>query len=72
VDDNPLLRGRIVSGYEVLGDSNDLEDLVKEHHIDALVITCDIKPEERFREIVDRMKVLDLPVSVWITEEQKL
>ncbi len=72
VDDNPLLRGRMVSGYEVLGDSNDLEDLVKEHHIDALVITCDIKPEERFQEIVDRMKVLDLPVSVWITEEQKL
>ena len=71
LDDDPGLRGRMVAGFEVFGSGDDLERVVAEHRIHAVVITCVMTPE-RLAEIVDRFKKVGVKVTIWRSEEAEL
>ena len=71
LDDDPSLRGRMVAGFPVFGDGDDLEQTVAEHHIQEAVITCVMTPEH-LAEIVERFKKAGVSVTIWRSEEAKL
>lgn len=71
IDDDLNLKGRLISGFSVLGTSDDLEHLVQTLRIDALVITY--QPEgARLQQLVKRAEALGVGVSLWVTEERPL
>lgn len=70
VDDDPYLKGRVVAGLPVWGNGETIEEVIKEHNIDAVVITC-VLPEENKLEIIKRLKALSLPVSIYISKEKR-
>jgi hypothetical protein len=71
IDDDLHLKGRIISGYSVLGTEEELEHLVKSCHIDALIITC-LLDQERQKQLVSRAAALGVRVSLWVSEERLL
>lgn len=64
VDDDPNLRGRRVNGYHVLGNSNEMVQLIREHAVDKVVITmhCDLARFERIEHICSEANV---ELMVW-------
>lgn len=71
VDDDPALKGRFVAGFDVLGDGATLETIVRKYEIRAIVITCDIRPENR-RNVLRIAEKYDLSVTEWIEREMML
>jgi UDP-N-acetylmuramyl pentapeptide phosphotransferase/UDP-N-acetylglucosamine-1-phosphate transferase len=49
VDDNPALYHKVVYGYNVLGNFDELEDILREHDIDELIFTHHYTDELRAR-----------------------
>jgi UDP-N-acetylmuramyl pentapeptide phosphotransferase/UDP-N-acetylglucosamine-1-phosphate transferase len=47
VDDDPYLRGRLVNGHSVLGTGSDLEQLVKAHEVDEILVSTVLSPESK-------------------------
>lgn len=62
VDDSQA--GRIVSGLEVFGDVKDLEKIVEEKSIEALVIAMPSVSKERIREIYEECIKTNLPIKI--------
>lgn len=71
IDDDLHLKGRIISGYTVLGNLDDLREFVSGLHVDALTITCLLEPEKQ-AQVVKVAESLGLLVSVWTCEEKQL
>ena len=71
IDDDLLLKGRIIAGFPVLGELNELKDLVSQYRVDALVITCVLRPEKQ-AQVVQLAEELGVLAFVWACEEKPL
>lgn len=56
VDDNIRLRRRKVKGYPIIGRSEDLEKIIREHDIREVIISFRVNGEEKKREIRELCK----------------
>lgn len=54
----------VVAGKKVLGNFNDLEELVNTRIVDELIIAIDNQSYERFFDVVDRCKELKVPIRM--------
>ncbi len=62
VDDDPLKQGAVICGVRVLGTTQDLPRLVRDHVIDHVVITVAEAPPEALRRLVEACEAI--PVRV--------
>jgi len=51
LDDNVKLRGRKIQGYPVLGSKMDMEEIIRKHGINKIIVSFKQKGEERVKEI---------------------
>lgn len=68
VDDDLNLKGRIISGYVVLGPGRELAELVRKWKVDTLIITC-VMPQDGREKLVASALALGLRVTLWACEE---
>ena len=71
IDDDINLKGRIIAGYQVLGDSDHIFDLVKESGATRIVITCDTT-DDMMQWILNEFAESDVTVSEWRCMEKSL
>ena len=71
VDDDILLRGKMIGGIRVDGPHMDAKRIVAETRADSLVIACELPPE-RLRIVVDMFKRCGVKVSHFCFEEKVL
>ena len=71
VDDDILLRGKIIGGIRVDGPHMDARRIVAETRADAVVIACELPPE-RLRTVVETFKNCGVKVSHFNFSEQAL
>jgi exopolysaccharide biosynthesis polyprenyl glycosylphosphotransferase len=67
VDDDKPIGETIVSDAKVIGRFNEIEELLKKYHVDELIVAIDSENHDKFLEIIDRCK--NLQVNVRITSE---
>lgn len=67
VDDEKQIGEEIVNGAKVVGCFSELDSLIKNYHIDELIVSIDSGTHDEFLDILDACKRLD--VSVRITSE---
>lgn len=68
VDDDLNLKGRIISGYVVLGPGRELAELVRKWKVDTLIITC-VMPQAEREKLIASALALGLRVTLWACEE---
>lgn len=71
IDDDPLLKGRLIAGYPILGTGAELEQIIKENRIREVVLTCVMAPDYRAR-VVDRLHQTGVRVILWSCQETEL
>ena len=71
IDDDIQLKGRIIAGYAVLGDLDDLGNLVRKFRVDAVIITSLLEPAKQAR-IARQGEEMGVIVSVWMCDEKQL
>jgi len=64
VDEERRLGDFVVAGKKVLGNLDDLTEIVQNRIVDELIIAIDNESYERFFDIVDRCKVLNVPIRM--------
>lgn len=64
IDDDPMLRGRLMHGHRVLGSIDDIDRVVAETGATCLLITCALRPENRERALAAAAR-LGLSVREW-------
>jgi len=64
MDDNPRIHGRKIQGYPVLGGISDLDEIIRKHHVEKVIVSFRNRGAERQREIRRRCAVLNLEVEV--------
>ncbi len=64
IDDNALLRGRLVHGQKVLGGIRDIDEIAKTYKPDTILITAVLEPEHR-ELAMDAARRLGLSVVEW-------
>lgn len=71
VDDDIHLKGRIISGYRVIGGEDVLPGMAEQLHVDGIIITCVMTPEKQ-QTFVRKMAAANVRVSIWMCEEYML
>jgi hypothetical protein len=71
LDDDVNLRGRLVMGYPVLGNFDELPAMVARHRIGAVIITASL-PDERRDVLVALARQAGVPLLEWLHVERKL
>lgn len=64
IDDDPMLRGRLMHGHRVIGSLDDIDRVVAETGATCLLITCALRPENRERALAAAAR-LGLSVREW-------
>jgi undecaprenyl-phosphate galactose phosphotransferase len=64
VDNGRHVGDFVVGGKKVLGNYDDLEEVTKNYPVDELIVAIDNESYERFFDIVDVCKSLDVPVRI--------
>jgi undecaprenyl-phosphate galactose phosphotransferase len=64
VDEDRHAGDFVVAGKKVLGNLNDLEELVRKHPVDELIIASDSQSYEDFFNVLDLCKELDVPIRM--------
>ena len=64
VDEERRLGDFVVAGKKVLGNLDDLTEIVQNRIVDELIIAIDNESYERFFDIVDHCKVLNVPIRM--------
>ncbi len=67
VDDDKKLNEEVVIGKKVIGNLNNLEEIIEEYDVDELLIAVDDEDNEKVLEVIDLCKSLN--VSVRVTSE---
>lgn len=62
VDDNPELRHSEIQGIRVLGNTDELGDIVRQREIDLIVIAIPSATNSQMRRIVESCEELDIPM----------
>lgn len=63
IDDDESLRRRIIKGHEVLGNLDDLPELVRGMKVDEIVVVCPLEPARR-----ERLKAIAETYELKVTE----
>ena len=71
IDDDPLLKGRLIAGYPVLGTGVELERIIEEYRIREVVLTCVMDPGYR-AQVVERLHKTGVRVILWSCQETEL
>jgi len=71
VDDDINLKGRVISGYKVMGDSDHIESIVQETGAHRVIIACDISDDMR-QNMLSRFAGCDVKISIWRCSEKEL
>lgn len=64
LDDDPRKQGYVVSKLKVLGDSRSLEQIVRQHAIDQVVISIATPEKNLLNRIVSECKAIPVPVKI--------
>ncbi|MCC6254822.1 MAG: sugar transferase [Ignavibacteriaceae bacterium] len=64
VDDDRNVGDFVVAGKKILGNFNDLKNLVKVHSVDELIIVTDNHSYDAFFDLVDYCKSLNVPIRM--------
>lgn len=64
IDDDPMLKGRLMHGHRVLGNSDEIDRIVNENKITCLLITCALTPENREKALAAAAR-LGIDVHEW-------
>jgi UDP-GlcNAc:undecaprenyl-phosphate GlcNAc-1-phosphate transferase len=64
IDDNPNIQGRRIQGYPVFGGRQDLERIIKKHHIKKVIISFKKNGEEKKHEIKTLCLKIDAEIEV--------
>ena len=64
IDDDPVLRGRIVHGQKVLGGIREIDEIIRVYKPDTILITALLEPENHARAL-DAAKRFGLAVIEW-------
>jgi UDP-N-acetylmuramyl pentapeptide phosphotransferase/UDP-N-acetylglucosamine-1-phosphate transferase len=64
LDDDPVLRGRIVHGQKVLGGIHEIDEIIRVYKPDTILITALLEPENHARAL-DAAKRFGLAVIEW-------
>jgi len=67
VDDDKVLNEEVVIGKKVIGNLNNLEEIIEKYDADELIIAVDDEDNEKVLEVIDLCKSLN--VSVRVTSE---
>jgi UDP-GlcNAc:undecaprenyl-phosphate GlcNAc-1-phosphate transferase len=68
VDDDRNLRGRLVSGYRVLGNRQEMVQIIRDHAVDQVIVTMELSAE-RYASIQNICLEAEVPLSVWAYDE---
>ncbi len=68
VDDDRNLRGRLVNGYRVLGNRQEMIRIIRDHAVDRVIVTMELS-EERYAAIQNICLEAEVPLSVWAYDE---
>jgi len=71
VDDDIHLKGRVISGYKVLGGADNVLDLAKEREATRVLITCEIT-EDKKSQMAKEFEESGIKLSVWRCSEEIL
>jgi UDP-GlcNAc:undecaprenyl-phosphate GlcNAc-1-phosphate transferase len=65
LDDSPTKKGKTIHGYPVLGGADQLEEILRKHHIEEIIVSFKINGAEKKKEIKKMCvgKGLDISVS---------
>lgn len=72
VDDDPAKQGHKIAGYRVLGKSNEVSRLVREHTITDLIVCASSVEGERLRQLSSQWRGLGVKVHIIPTLDQIL
>lgn len=67
VDDTRQKGDFIVAGKKIIGNYNDLPQLIEKHKVDELIIAIENESYEKFFEILDFCKGLNIPIRITST-----
>jgi UDP-GlcNAc:undecaprenyl-phosphate/decaprenyl-phosphate GlcNAc-1-phosphate transferase len=71
VDDNLEFADRVIYGYDVLGNSNDLSSICKEKKINRIVLACSL-PSDKQAMLLRMAQANQVKVALWSYSEQDL
>ena len=64
IDDNTRIHGRKIQGYQVFGGLERLEKIIKEHHIEEIIVSFKKNGKEKKREVNNLCRNIDVNVEV--------
>jgi UDP-GlcNAc:undecaprenyl-phosphate GlcNAc-1-phosphate transferase len=64
MDDSPTKKGKTIHGYPVLGGLDRLEEIIKKHHVEEIIVSFKISGAEKKREIKRLCTGKGLDISV--------
>jgi UDP-GlcNAc:undecaprenyl-phosphate GlcNAc-1-phosphate transferase len=64
IDDSPMKKGKTIHGYPVLGGSDRLEEIIRKHHIEEIIVSFKVNGAEKKKEIKKLCAGKGLDVSV--------
>ncbi len=64
IDDNPFTHGQVVHGVEVLGDREDLPQIVADYAVDRAILTISDLHGQVVRDVTERLRALGVDVLV--------
>ena len=64
VDDNPRIHGRKIKGYPVLGNQEDVKEIIKKHNIKEVIVSFKENGLEKKREIRNQCVEMGAEVEV--------
>jgi UDP-GlcNAc:undecaprenyl-phosphate GlcNAc-1-phosphate transferase len=71
VDDDIHLKGRVISGYRVLGGAEHIMEIAKKYRAARVLITCDMS-EDKIEQMAKEFEGSDIKLSVWRCSEEIL
>jgi FlaA1/EpsC-like NDP-sugar epimerase len=63
LDDDPRLKGRIISGIQILGSTRQLGSVVREHAIQEVILSMPAAPKSAIRRITSECEMLGIATS---------
>ena len=64
IDDNTRIHGRKIQGYQVFGGQECLEKIIKEHHIEEIIVSFKKNGKEKKKEVNNLCRSMDMNVAV--------
>jgi FlaA1/EpsC-like NDP-sugar epimerase len=64
IDDNSRIHGRKIQGYQVLGGQEGLENIIKKHNIQEIIVSFKQNGKEKKREVNNLCRNIEADVNV--------